>query len=482
LNNKNKKLKTNYITMAQQLDTAAEKVKFYKLLKGFDLTTQTIDEIGRHGIDSMVVLADFDPTQFDSFFTRIDKKSHPAKPKNDVVWVSAKGNEGIRLTYRWLEMQKWLGLKTSAEFLTPKGIKYVKKRDAELQASITSNADKDLARPPKFKSFAKWDDFLEPFTTFLGRILGAAKTPLLYVTRLNSDRSDDPRSSFKTTDEYFISCVVHSGAWFIADSKRVWDELKAACHGTSAWEFIKNFGKDNNFDGRGAFWRLKRAAETTNSSTLKILAAYKIINQLKWQASRSSHFTFENFIEKLVKAYNDLKAEQETVSEPKKVRDFLKAIEDDRLTNAKDFVMGDDAKMNNFELSYQYIQGILANKIVCDSASTKSRHAAALGSGGGFTGTLEGKSYPSDIWRTFTPEQIAEVRRLRAAASGGGGRGGGGRGRGGGKSRGQKRRAAAAKRKLLDENGDDDKSDEKSSGNQFGGSANPAKKRNGAGV
>ena len=60
--------------MAQQLDTAAEKVKFYKLLKGFDLTTQTIDEIGRHGIDSMAVLADFDPTHFDAFFTRIDKK------------------------------------------------------------------------------------------------------------------------------------------------------------------------------------------------------------------------------------------------------------------------------------------------------------------------------------------------------------------------------------------------------------------------
>ena len=56
-----------------------EEKDFYAFLKRFDLSKVTIGEIGRHGIASMSILAEFDPDNFDMFFTRIGTKIRTSK-------------------------------------------------------------------------------------------------------------------------------------------------------------------------------------------------------------------------------------------------------------------------------------------------------------------------------------------------------------------------------------------------------------------
>jgi len=53
---------------------------------------------------------------------------------------------------------------------------------------------------------------------------------------------------------------------------------------------------------------------------------------------------------------------EEAVPEAKKVTDFLSGITDPRLSNAKDLILGDPQKLQNFELCQQYLKTLVYNK------------------------------------------------------------------------------------------------------------------------
>ena len=65
-------------------------------------------------------------------------------------------------------------------------------------------------------------------------------------------------------------------------------------------------------------------------------------------------------------AHNTLADLQETVPETKKVTDFLSGITDPRLMNAKDLVLGDPVKLQNFEACQQYLKTLVYNKATQD--------------------------------------------------------------------------------------------------------------------
>jgi len=88
-----------------------ELADFTALLESFDLNTETILEIGRHGISSMEGLRTRKESTFTPFFTRIDKNPHPDRPAGASIWVTSDGNAGIRLAHTWVKRQNWLQLK-----------------------------------------------------------------------------------------------------------------------------------------------------------------------------------------------------------------------------------------------------------------------------------------------------------------------------------------------------------------------------------
>jgi hypothetical protein len=57
--------------------------------------------------------------------------------------------------------------------------------------------------------------------------------------------------------------------------------------------------------------------------------------------------------------HNTLVDLYEPIHETKKVTDFLAGITDARLSNAKDLILGDVQKLQNFELCQQYLKTLV---------------------------------------------------------------------------------------------------------------------------
>ena len=114
-------------------------------------------------------------------------------------------------------------------------------------------------------------------------------------------------------------------------------------------------------------------------------------------------------------AHNELLDLDEPVAESKKVSDFLKGIRDPTLVTAKSVVLGDPAKLDDFEECQQYFSTIVSN--LSNQAKTE-RHVAFVGTeGGGGGGSLvdriKGGTYTDEQSRSLSPEEKKRVQRLR---------------------------------------------------------------------
>jgi hypothetical protein len=80
--------------------------------------------------------------------------------------------------------------------------------------------------------------------------------------------------------------------------------------------------------------------------------------------------TFANYVTLHQVAHNELLDLDEPVSELKKVTDFLKGIHDLNLNMGKSVVLGDPAKLGDFEECQQHLSTIVQNM----AAQAKAEH------------------------------------------------------------------------------------------------------------
>jgi len=73
-------------------------------------------------------------------------------------------------------------------------------------------------------------------------------------------------------------------------------------------------------------------------------------------------FMFDNYVEVHQAAHNTLAELDETVPETKKVMDFLASITDPRLSNARDLILGDTQKLQDFKDCKHYLKTLVYNK------------------------------------------------------------------------------------------------------------------------
>ena len=277
--------------------------------------------------------------------------------------------------------------------------------------------DTDIRRPEKLVDLAKWTKFWELLTTYLGRVKGAALTPLSYLVREHEEVTQGQLDAeYPSVQERLIATTALSGTHFNLDNRTLYDEFKPLVVDGPGWSFIKKFDKSK--DGRSAVLALKSQAEGTSAKLTRKQAAYASIASSAYLGPRKG-FTFASYVTLHQTAHNELLDLEEPVSESKKVTDFLKGIRDPTLNTGKSIVLGDPTKLGDFEECQQYLSTVVQNM----SAQTKAeRHVSSAISDGGGRGSslvdrVKGGAYTDEQeYRALSPEDKKRVQRFRDEA------------------------------------------------------------------
>ena len=204
--------------------------------------------------------------------------------------------------------------------------------------------------------------------------------------------------------------------------------------------FIRPF--DRASDDRGAVTALVAQAEGPASKKIRSSAAYHEISAARYRGP-TRNFSLDDYITKHADAHAELLDLEEVISEAKKVDDFLKGILDPRLKTAKENVLGDATKHENFNTTQQYFKTISGNMSEQDksdrlvSALERERggeRGGRFGRGRGGRGRLgrgrggrggrgvkvsldSSTSYSNADWKNMSDEDKDKVVMLRKRSS-----------------------------------------------------------------
>jgi len=229
---------------------------------------------------------------------------------------------------------------------------------------------------------------------------------------------DDFVAYYESHDDYLVAVTVLGGAWYDLDNRRVYDEFKILVLKGPGWTFIKSF--DKHKDGRNAILTLKRQCEGTSAIQTRKASAYAKIAVAKYSGQKRN-FTFDQYVQIHQSAYNTLADLDEAVPETKKVTDFLAGIGDPKLSNAKDLILGDPNKLQNFEACQQYLKTLVYNKATQDkherniSGLTNNHNKLKGKRRKNPKGDISTRSYSKEEWAKLSEEQRNHIRALRAA-------------------------------------------------------------------
>jgi hypothetical protein len=333
--------------------------------------------------------------------------------------------------------------------------------------------DSDIRKPEKLADLNKWTKFWELFTTYLGRVKGAALTPLSYLVREHEVVTPEHRdAAYQSVQERLIAITALSGTHFVLDNRTLYDEFKPLVVDGPGWSFIKKFDKSK--DGRGAVLALKAQAEGTSATLTRKQAAYASLASSAYLGPRKG-FTFASYVTLHQSAHNELLDLDEPVSESKKVTDFLKGIRDPNLNTGKSIVLGDPTKLGDFDECQQYLSTVVQNM----SAQMKSERQVSSavtdsgGRGGSLVDRIKGGAYSDEQFRALSTEDKRRVQKYRDEAKK--------KKKAKNKDRKEKRKLAKLKAEKEDASDDDRDKEEppaasSSAGAQFGANGNKAKK------
>lgn len=261
--------------------------------------------------------------------------------------------------------------------------RYVDWMNALAEEKAEDSKAKDV---PKLDDFNQWYDFKEYLEMALDQTRNSSLgTPLSYLIREHTVVTDEMRAEeFASLDQVLINTVVLEGTAYQHDNKVLFDMLKDLTLQGNAWEFIAGFNRSK--DGRAAWLALKAQAEGPQASETRKQKAYADIAKAHYNGT--GRFTLQSYITKHLAAHNVLRKEGETISENKKVTDFLRGIQDSRLDTAKQIVQSRADLMADFTLCQQHMATALATLQASAPASSRRQIGA--------TGTTSTGKHPKD--------------------------------------------------------------------------------------
>jgi hypothetical protein len=258
-----------------------------------------------------------------------------------------------------------------------------------LDAMRTSTTEDEVVNKPKeLTDLSKWETFWEQWKTYTERLHGAAKCPLTYIFRDHEQVTNAIHmANYPNHDTRLIKTTTLTGPWYELDNHRIYDEFKALVLKGPGWSFIKAF--DHTKDGRGAVLTLRH-------------------------------------VEVHQGAHNTLLDLNKPVPETKKVTDFLAGITDPCLSNAKDLILGDAQKLQDFESCQQYLMTLVYNKTTQEKHERQVSGVCQAKTAGGWGHKNEGgkdpqapgitaRTYSQEEWSKLTNDKRAKIKELRKA-------------------------------------------------------------------
>lgn len=288
---------------------------------------------------------------------------------------------------------------------------------------------------------------IEDLDDYLINKRGGSGLPLAYVVRLEVQLpAVDLGFGLPTHLDEMIERGPHTGQYYEADNRAVWQVIRHVTHGGMAWNWVSRFARQHN--GRAAYLALK-THYLGDSYQRRIRAAADNTLEKAYFDGTVRTFTFEHYTGALNNAFADIEISGEQVSEIRKVRILLNGIRDARLNAARNQVLATPKLEETFEAAANYIAQFADKvastakpKVIADvattstSASTRSKQSnnsnrkrsnqtqGGPGRGdnrshySGRGGSRTGRSsthFPGHVWRTFTEEQKAIFQAGRSA-------------------------------------------------------------------
>jgi hypothetical protein len=277
--------------------------------------------------------------------------------------------------------------------------------------------DEVLDKPKELNDLSKWETFWEQWKTHMRRTQGAAKCPLSYVFGEHDLVTNEMHLAvYDDHDDRLVNTTTLNGTWFELDNHQVYEEFKVLTLKGPGWSFIKAYDRTKN--GRATVLALCQQCEGTSAMQFRKASAYAKIIAACYTGHRKT-FTFDNYVEAHQAAHNTLADLDEAIPETKKVTDFLAGITDPRLNGAKDIILGDAQRLQNFESCQKYFKTLVYNKTTQECHERHISGVKQVNKNGKWNGGNEKESvgtartYSREEWSKLTHEQREKIKELR---------------------------------------------------------------------
>jgi len=382
----------------------------------------TADAISDEGFDTLETLADVEDGDIESMVKNIreTRRALGAQAQGNVTFPFL-AIRRFKAMHAWAAEMKRTDRVLNAGLFTGAMITTAVLRYSLESMRSTTTEEEDISKPKELFDLSNWEKFWEQWRSYMSRLRGAAKCPLIYVFREHQLVDADMYVvNYNDHDDRLVNTTALTGPWFTLDNQRVYDEFKTLVLKGPGWSFIKSYDRTKN--GRGAVLALRRQCEGTSAVQTRKASAYAKIASCRYSGQKRA-FTFDNYVEAHQDAHNTLADLNEPVPETKKVTDFLAGITDARLANAKDLILGDPQKLQNFEMCQQYLKTLVYNKTTQEK---HERQISSIGQGTGKggrqpsrrserDGKISAKTYTREEWSKLSSEEREKVKELRKA-------------------------------------------------------------------
>jgi hypothetical protein len=449
------------------------------LMTRLGFNPDTRNEIYAQGFATMDDIKDLDESQSKTMAAMISRRN-VGNPDVNVMTTSL--NKLLACAY-WARERERLGLDLLPAALSNVRIREVIRQMRAEDLAATLAKDFTPTKPKPLTDLAKWPVFWNVFQTFMNQSRGAAMCPLTYVIRDHEEVTPAMLlDQYDSDDERLVGTTLLSGAHFLVDSQRVYDELKDLIIDEPAWVFIMKH--DVKRDGRKACDALRQQCEGDSTKHVRKQKAYAAIAASQYSGERRN-FTFTDYIGVHERAHNELVLLKVHVPDDKQVMDFLAGIKAPEMSSAVAHVIGDTEKKNDFFLAQTYLSNFIEttqtlnkmsrNVSFAASGASGDGHKKPYGKGKGKGGRYQGgkssgnnanrgiaRNYTREEWHALSDEEKTKVQQLRAEWK---------------KSpEGKKRNVKAAARETANPTDEDEPT--KDAGNQFGRNGHKKSKNN----
>ena len=235
----------------------AAAVAFRNALTRIGINAATRAAISENGFVTAQDLVSIDDKDLDKLPKHLEAWRVPGAVANAQVRIPFLSLTKLKALRYWILAQRYIGVEgpNVNAFADEVIVETLARMKADSDYKLATE-DTDIHKPEKLVDLAKWTKFWELLTTYLGRVKGAALTPLSYLVREHDEvTAEHLAGEYKSTQERLIATTALRGTHFDLDIRTLYDEFKPLVVDGPGWSFIKKFDKVK--DGRKAVLALK---------------------------------------------------------------------------------------------------------------------------------------------------------------------------------------------------------------------------------